>query len=205
MKKRIMLLDQDLVYGYIIDQHLKSSDAFVYLGWYHSIDELTRHLKLGRPDFILMEMPDETDLSIINTLKKIIPMINVVIISSNDDHSSVVQAFKYGANGYLLKHLDVKKTAEDLKKIAVDGVALSDAMARKIVKGFWKTNNSPLTRAETSVLKFVSMGHSSSSLAKNLEISKETAKTHLKNIYRKLNTHRKSEALERAYQERLIN
>lgn len=205
MKKRIILLDEDPVYGSIIDQNLKSNDAFVYLGWYKNVGELMLKLRFNRPDFILMELPEGIDLSIIHVLKKNYPLITVIIVSSKDDHATVVQAIKYGANGYLIKHLDVNRTADDLKKLALDGVALSPAVARKIVKGFWRTNNSPLTSTETKVLKFVSLGHSYSSLAKNLEISKETAKTHLKNIHKKLNTHRKSDALKRAYQERLIN
>lgn len=205
MKKRIVVFDEDLIYGSIIDQNLNATDSFVYLGWYKKFEELIVNLKKDRPDFLLMEVPREIDLSIIGVIKKNYSSINVVIISSKEDHPSILQAFRSGANGYLIKNLGSRETMEGLNKIAQGGVALSPSVARSIVKGFWKTNNSPLTRTETRVLKFISLGHTHTSLAKDMEISKHTAKTHVKNIYRKLNIHRKSEALERAYSERLIN
>jgi DNA-binding NarL/FixJ family response regulator len=204
MKKRIVFFDEDLVYGSIIDKNLRSVPAFVYLGWHTRFHDLLLKLKLHKPDFILMELSESFDLSIISEIKKSHRLINVIVVSSKDDHASIVQALKAGANGYLLKYLDCGETMENLKQLSKGGVALSPSVARSIVKGFWKTNNSPLTITETKVLRFVSQGHTYSSVAANLEISKGTAKTHLKNIYRKLNIHRKSEALERAYLERLI-
>lgn len=205
MKKRIVFFDEDRIYGSIIDQSLHASSKFVYLGWYQKFDDLVLELKTDKPDFLLMEIPGEIDLSIINSIKKNYSLISTVIVSSKSDLVSIIQALKAGADGYLTKNLDIRETMEDLNKLAQGGVALSPSVAKSIVKGLWKTNNSPLTRAETKVLKFVSLGYTYSSLARNLDITKGTAKTHLKNIYRKLNIHRKSEALEKAYLERLIN
>ena len=205
MKKRIVLFDQDNLYGSIMDNYLSSTGAFVYLGWYQKMEELVPILKANRPDYLLIEIPETADLSLIEEVKRNCTFTDVIILSSKDDRVSIFKALKAGANGYLIKCLDIRETVEDLGKLAHDGVALSPSVAKNIVKGFWKTNNSPLTPTETKVLKFASIGHTYTSIAKNLEMSKATAKTHLKNIYRKLNTHRKSETLERAHLERLIN
>jgi DNA-binding NarL/FixJ family response regulator len=204
MKKRILFFSDDQMYGSHIDKNLESSD-FVYLGWYQRFNKLVSAIKAIQPDFLLIELSGNIDLPIIQEVKKINRLISIVVISPKNDRSSILQALKSGAHGYLIKSADIQETIQDVCKLALGGVALSAPAAKSIVMGFWKTNNSPLTVTETKVLKFVSLGHTYSSLAKNLDIKKGTAKTHLKNIYRKLNIHRKSEALEVAYVERLIN
>jgi len=205
MKKRIIFFNQDQDYGSRIDDNLKASSDFVYLGWYQKFNRLISDLKSIETDFLLLELSGEIDLSVIQDVKRNHRSISIILLSSKDDHASIRQALKSGAHGYLIKYADNQETMQDLRKLAQDGVVLSAPAAKSIVTGFWKTNNSPLTNTETKVLKFISLGHTYSSLAKNLDITKGTAKTHLKNIYRKLNIHRKSEALERAYVERLIN
>jgi|SRR5688572_14154124 len=205
MKKRILFFSEDQNYGASINTNLRTSPDFVYLGWHQRFNKLISDLKITHPDFLLMELSGEIDLSVIHTIKKHNRSIGIVILSPKEDHASIRQALKSGAHGYLIKYADIQGTMSDLHKLAHGGVALSAPAAKSIVTGFWKTNNSPLTLTETKVLKFVSLGHTYSSLAKNLDITKGTAKTHLKNIYRKLNIHRKSEALEVAYVERLIN
>lgn len=204
-KKRIIFFSEDQEYGSLIDQNLGVRSDFEYGGWHKRLKRLIADLKSLKPDFLLMDLAGKIDPYIIHAVTKYDRLLGLVIISSRDDHDSIRQALKSGAHGYLIRHLDIHETMQDVSKLAHGGVALSALAAKSIVTGFWKTNNSPLTNTETKVLKFVSLGHTYSSLAKSLDITKGTAKTHLKNIYRKLNIHRKSEALERAYVERLIN
>jgi DNA-binding NarL/FixJ family response regulator len=205
MKKRIVFFTEDQDYGSMIDKYLGVNADFEYIGWYQRFKRLISDLKTLKPEIVLIDLSDKIDPAIIQTVKKCNHSMNLVIISSKEDRESIRQTLKSGAHGYLIKYRDIQETMQDLSKLADEGVALSGPAAKSIVSSFWKTNNSPLTHTETKVLKFVSLGHTYSSLAKNLDITKGTAKTHLKNIYRKLNIHRKSEALERAYVERLIN
>jgi DNA-binding NarL/FixJ family response regulator len=204
--KRIIFFSEDRVYGSALDQHLKvTAEDFVYAGWYLSFGGLLLKLKSIRPDVLILEIPRQEGLLAIKEIKKSFGEINIVVVSTRLDRASILQTLKKGVHGYLVKSPDMDETMTDIRKLASGGVALSSIVARSIVSGFWKTNNSPLTRTETKVLKFISLGHTYSSLAKTLEITKGTAKTHLKNIYRKLNIHRKSDALEKANLERLIN
>ena len=205
MKKRIIFFSEDQGYGSMMDKNLSALGDFEYSGPYQRIKKLMSDLKTLKPDILLMDLAEKIDRAVIEAVKKRNRSICVVVISSREDHDSIRQALKAGAQGYLIKYLDVQETVNELRKLAQGGVALSASAAKSLVTSFWKTHNSPLTQTETKVLKFVSLGHTYSSLAKNLDITNGTAKTHLKNIYRKLNIHRKSEAVERAYVERLIN
>jgi DNA-binding NarL/FixJ family response regulator len=205
MKKRIIFFSEDQEYGSLIDKNLRVTADFEYGGWHRRIRKLVSVIKSTKTEFLVVDQSVKVDPFFIHAVKKWDRSMNVVIISSRNDHDSIRQTLKSGAHGYLIRCLDIEETMEDLRKLAHGGVALSSVAAKSLVTGFWRANNSPLTHTETKVLKFVSLGHTYSSLAKNLDITKGTAKTHLKNIYRKLNIHRKSEALERAYVERLIN
>jgi DNA-binding NarL/FixJ family response regulator len=204
--KRIIFFSEDRVYGSALDQHLRVvAEDFTYGGWYQSFDRLLLKVKTSKPDFLILEIPRQEGLLAIKEIKKSYGSVNIVVVSTKLDHASILQTLKKGVHGYLVKSPDMDETMIDIHKLAKGGVALSSMVARSIVSGFWKTSNSPLTRTETKVLKFISLGYTYASLAKTLEITKGTAKTHLKNIYRKLNIHRKSDALEKAYLERLIN
>ena len=81
---------------------------------------------------------------------------------------------------------------------------MSTNIARLVVASFQKNHNSPLSSRETEVLELLSRGKSYSNIAEELFIDKETVRTHIKNIYWKLEVHSKAEAIEKAMKERLI-
>jgi DNA-binding NarL/FixJ family response regulator len=73
-----------------------------------------------------------------------------------------------------------------------------------VVSSFQKNRNSPLTSRETEVLELLSKGKSYSTIADELFVDKETIRTHIKNIYWKLEVHSKAEAIEKALKNKLI-
>src|SRR5688572_1197420 len=89
MKKRVILFDQDNLYGSIMDNYLSSTEAFVYLGWYQKMEELVPILKANRPDYLLIEIPETADLSLIEEVKRNCTLTDVIILSSKDDRVSI--------------------------------------------------------------------------------------------------------------------
>ena len=81
---------------------------------------------------------------------------------------------------------------------------MSSKIAKMVVNSFQKNPNSPLSSRETQVLELLSKGKSYSMIAQELFITKETAKSHIKNIYSKLQVNSKSEAIAKATKEKLI-
>ena len=73
-----------------------------------------------------------------------------------------------------------------------------------VVGSFQKNLNSPLTKRETQVLELLSKGKSYSTIADELFVDKETIRTHIKNIYLKLEVHSKADAIEKALKNKLI-
>jgi DNA-binding CsgD family transcriptional regulator len=84
------------------------------------------------------------------------------------------------------------------------GSPLSPVVARIIVESMHISRISPLTNREGEVLKLITQGNSYSRIANELHISKETSKTHIRNIYRKLNVKTKSDVVRKAFEERIV-
>ena len=81
---------------------------------------------------------------------------------------------------------------------------MSSKIARLVIDNFHINPNSPLTKRETEILTLISEGKTYTQISEELFISKETSKTHIKNIYSKLQVNSKSQALAKAAQEKLI-
>ena len=73
-----------------------------------------------------------------------------------------------------------------------------------VVKSFQKSKESPLSKRETEVLKLISYGKNRAQIAEELFINISTVKTHIKNIYAKLDVDTRDKALKNARRDRLI-
>src|SRR5690242_2271395 len=94
--KKIIYFDEDQEYGSRIDDNLRASSDFVYLGWYQKFNKLISELKTVKIDFLLIELSEEIDLSAIHEIKKNNRSVNIILLSEKDDHASVRQALKSG-------------------------------------------------------------------------------------------------------------
>jgi DNA-binding NarL/FixJ family response regulator len=84
------------------------------------------------------------------------------------------------------------------------GAPMSSNIARMVVESFQKNQDTPLTGRETQVLELLSKGKSYTVIADELFIHKETVKSHIKNIYFKLQVHSKADAIEVALKNKFI-
>jgi DNA-binding NarL/FixJ family response regulator len=91
-----------------------------------------------------------------------------------------------------------------LDQLVKGGAPLSPIAARQLIESFRKNPVSPLSFRETEVVRLLVKGNTYTQIASSLQISKETSKTHMKNIYKKLGVNSKSLALQRVMEDRLI-
>jgi len=81
---------------------------------------------------------------------------------------------------------------------------MSTGIAKLVMQSFQRNTASPLSKRETQVLEAISVGKSRSKIAKELFIDLETVKTHIKNIYHKLDFNSKEEAIKVAKESKYI-
>ncbi|GMQ31528.1 response regulator transcription factor [Algoriphagus confluentis] len=206
-QKRIVLIEDDQELRECYKLMIKSVDKYLYVNSYDSCEEAFSNISKDRPDIILMDIQLTGKISGIEGtrfIKSKYPHIDVVIITVYDDSELVFEALRAGASGYLTKSYNYLELVNSLDELARGGAPMSSKIARMVIHNFHSNPNSPLSEREKDVLRLIAEGKSYSQVADLLFISKETSKTHIKNIYSKLQVNSKSEAIELAKSKRYI-
>ena len=165
-----------------------------------------RIVNTDQPDVVLMDidLPGMNGIEGISRIKKLRPRTNIIVVTVYENDELVFKALCAGAGGYLTKNMQPTRLLEAIRDIQEGGAPMSTNIARMVVASFQKNRNSPLTARETEVLELLAKGKSYTTIAEQLFVDKETIRTHIKNIYWKLEVHSKAEAIEKGMKEKLI-
>ncbi|MBX2993136.1 MAG: response regulator transcription factor [Bacteroidetes bacterium] len=203
---RVAIIEDDPVIRNWLASVLDSSDEFACVGQYGDCETaLARNVKTP-PDLVLMDiiLPGKSGIEGTRKFKQQHPGVDVVILTVQENDEMVFQALCAGASGYLTKNISPARLIGALKEVRNGGAPMSTNIARMVVESFRKNIESPLTQRETEVLHHLSRGKSYTMIADELFIDGETVRSHIKNIYRKLEVSSKADAIAKAMKERLI-
>ncbi|MEO5893734.1 MAG: response regulator transcription factor [Ferruginibacter sp.] len=170
-----------------------------------------QQIKKFQPDVILMDV-DLPGLNGIDAVKKIRVFnkdVQVIMLTIFDDDAHVFTALQAGANGYLLKKNISDKLIPSIAEVLDGGAPMSPAIARMVIDKMQSQQipqhaNYQLTPREKEILSSLSKGNSHKMISAALNISIETVRSHLKKIYDKLHVHSQTEAVSKAFNERLV-
>lgn len=164
--------------------------------------ELARRLQ---PDILLMDlgMPGIDGLAATRLISAEVPQVKVVILTASDDDAKLFEAIKSGAQGYLLKNLESREFFSLLEGVSRGEPALTPALARKLLQEFARPpqpapsrDPDALTDREREVLELLVQGVTSNrKLAKQLGLSENTVKFHVRNILDKLHLHNRAQVV----------
>lgn len=206
LKKRLFIIEDDAELRTGYEFIIKATDKFILLESFGSCEEAIPQISKLKPDIILLdiELPGINGTEGVKIIKEKFPYIEIIIISVYEDPGLVFEALKSGASGYITKSSNFQELIIALDEIAKGGAPMSTKIARMVIDNMHISHNSPLTRRETEVLQLISEGKTYVQISEILFISRLTAKTHIKNIYYKLQVNNKSDALTKANKEKLI-
>jgi two-component system NarL family response regulator len=169
-----------------------------------------------RADVVLMDvrMPRRSGIEATQTIKDLIPHAKILMLTISDEEADLYDAIKAGANGYLLKEISIEEVANAIRSVAQGQSLISPSMASKLLNEFatmvkradekQQVPTPRLTEREMEVLKLVAKGHNNRDIAKELYISENTVKNHIRNILEKLHLHSRMEAVVYAVREKLL-
>jgi DNA-binding NarL/FixJ family response regulator len=152
-------------------------------------------IRTGKPDLVILDLnlPDGTGVDLIPIVRERFGDIWIVVVTVFDDDEHLFTALQRGADGYLLKDESRANAAAILHEVLAGHPPLSARVARRVLKYVQSTVPPPrtspvpeLTAREREVLVLLARGHTVGSAATILGISQHTIKTHVKNLYRKL-------------------
>jgi DNA-binding NarL/FixJ family response regulator len=142
-----------------------------------------------QPDVILMDlmMPVMDGMTAIGVLRRELPEIEIIALTSVLEDASVFNAMRAGATGYLLKDTEADELCRAIKAAAAGQVQLSPQAAARLLREV-PAPDSPehLTDRETDVLRLLAQGLANKEIAAELIIGEKTVKTHVSNILGKL-------------------
>ena len=205
-KKRVMIVEDDQEIRNSFTLIVNSSQKFMVVNSYGTAEEAIANLNRDKPEIVLMdiELPGVNGIHGTKVIKDKSPHTDIVMVSVYEDSELVFEALKAGASGYITKSANYMELLSALEEIMKGGAPMSSRIARMVIDNFHVNPNSPLTKRETEILQLISEGKTYTQISEELFISKETAKTHIKNIYSKLQVNSKSEAIAKANLEKLI-
>lgn len=205
-KKRVVIIESDKIWQTSISFLVERSDKFVVAGCFTNWIEASANLSRIRPDVVLTDLvgPCQSQIAEIGALKENFPDVEILVITSEESSSVVINSFRAGASGYILKSANYVEIIFALEEIVKGGSPMSSKVARMVVRNLHINPITPFTKRELEVLNLVALGHTSSRISQQLFISRDTTKTHIRNIYSKLEVNRKAAAIEVAQKRRYI-
>jgi DNA-binding NarL/FixJ family response regulator len=202
----VAVLEDDVV---LSDRYAEvvSSAPDMSLAWTAgSIAEARLALQSRAPDVLLvdLELPDGNGISIIREMKSAHPSSEAMVVSVFGDEANVVAAIEAGAGGYILKDTLAGSFLSTIRDLHGGGSPISPSIARIVLTlarstpsetAAAATRATPLAEREVQILGLVAKGFNFNEIARLLDISTNTVRTHIYRIYRKLSVHSRGEAV----------
>lgn len=197
---QIVLVEDDSVIRDSFQFLLNEEEGYAVTGAFANAEDAIKSVAALDPDVVLLDiqLPGISGLQALPKIKALVPDAAVIILSVNEHQDTVFEALSKGASGYLTKNTPPQKILEAVNEVMLGGGPMSAHIAKMVVNSFQRSNESPLTRRETEILEQIAAGKTRGKIADEFFIDLETVKSHLKNIYAKLDVHSKADAIKTA-------
>lgn len=185
--------------------HINRDSAYTCDHIFATAEEALCQIPKLQLDVVLADigLPDKSGIECIAFLKPRCPQIEFLICTSFEDTDSVFEALKAGATGYMTKSDSLSKLMTAIAEVHNGGSPMSSHIARKVVSYFHlskeNTYLNTLSFREQEILQYLSKGFRYKEIADILFISIETVRTHIRNIYQKLQVSSRTDAINKAY------
>ena len=167
-----------------------------------SVEEMLDYLMTyPHPNVLLMDiqLPGMSGIEGMKIIQQKYPDIEIIMLTVYHDSHKIFDSLKAGASGYLLKHTSLPEIKDAIELLMQGGAPMSPQIARKVITHFndrgQKQQESNLTNREQDIVNGLVDGLSYKLIADRLDISIDTVRAHIRNIYKKLHVNSKAEVI----------
>jgi DNA-binding NarL/FixJ family response regulator len=206
IKKTVTIIDSDVNFCVAISSIIDESNKFIVNQTYQGIEGVLKKMMRGRTDIIIMDVDFAEQLAVnfILQVREKAHWIKILVLTNNEDLHIAFQAINNGASGYLYKKNCIRGLGEALDTLSNGGAPIDPFVTSHVIHSIQINRSSPLSNRETMILKYMIMGKTSTGIASDLILSRHTVRTHVKNIFKKLNVNSREQALRKAVDDQLI-
>ena len=208
-KSRILLVDDNADHLKGVKELISCETSYDVVGATTSANVAINLIKKYRPDIVLMDinMPEKDGLQAIQEIEKLELDVRVIALSGYDDADLIFRAMKLGAKGYVLKTMASAQLIYAIDEVAAGKVYLPSALSSRFFEYLQRSFKneasavqeenllSYLTGREEEVLELLTQGNNYKGIASKLFISETTVKTHVNNIFQKLQVNDRTQAV----------
>lgn len=208
-KARILLVDDNADHLRGVKELITLETSYDVVGTTTSANIAINLIKKYRPELVLMDinMPEKDGLQAIQEIGKLELGTKIIALSGYDDADLIFRAMKIGAKGYVLKTMASAQLIYAIDEVLNGKIYLPSALSSRFFEYFQqsfrdevKSSNEEnlltyLTSREEDVLDLLTQGNNYKCIAKKLFISETTVKTHVNNIFQKLQVNDRTQAV----------
>ncbi len=218
---RVLLVDDDPHMRRVVAQELLADLRINLVGQAASVREAKVLVATQKFDVMLVDLKlgDGTGFDLIDHVKSVRPVAEVVVVSAMEDEEHALRAFELGASGYLIKNSWFGNYPQAVLQVVNGGASITPGLARRLIRRLDGADaparkplaaksaahpSEQLSEREREVLRLVATGYTSNEIGKRLSISGQTVNTHIKNTYRKLQVRSRAQAVNLAQMKGLL-
>jgi len=218
---KVFVFSQQPLFRQGVVHRLSEESNIQIIGQASLTDKVLLTVEAMPPDIAIVDIDSPTDsgLSLVSSLKQLLPSIDIMILTSNPNDDHLFQALSSQVVAYIGKDIIGDNLVKMIERTASGDHPINDILSGrpqvigKIIQQFQvisskqsaKTLVSPLTKREIEILNYVAKGYANKQIAAKIDISEQTIKNHLTSIMSKLNANARTQAVVIAAQKGLIS
>jgi two-component system, NarL family, nitrate/nitrite response regulator NarL len=201
---RVVLIDDHALCRRGLAELLERRPGISVAGFTGDPDEASRMISVENPDLVVLDlrMPQMDGLTLLKRLREEGCKAPALILTMSDSQEDLAKALRAGVRGYVLKNMEPDDLVDAIQRVAKGEMVVAPALMLKLANMLDSSQQSQsreslmvsLTERERQILDHLARGESNKTIARELDISHDTVKLHVRHILSKLNLTSRVEA-----------